>query len=395
MAESIKDKVAIVGMGNTRFSNHHDRDLEDLIVEATEAALKEANLTIDDVDAFYLGSAFTGGMSGLNLSTKLKIKNKPVTRLENYCATGSEAVRNAAYAVASGTYDVVMAIGAEKLNDTGYSGLVVPPQVEDRTDLEVTAPSIFNMMAVAYSEKYGIKYEDLRKALVRTAYKNHYNGSFNSKAMFRKALPQEVIEKSPPVAAPYLTIMDCSGVSDGASAAIVTRAEMASKYTNTPMYIKAAQLTASSGEEELCQDYDFTELRSAHESARRAYEEAGINDPVKEIDMAAVHDCFTITEIILCEELQLSKRGEGWKDVLNGKFDKDGDIPVNIDGGLKSFGHPIGASGIRMLYEFWLQFKGEAGERQLDDPKLAVAQNLGGAPYKSVSSFIVVGKELG
>lgn len=394
MAESIKDKVAIVGMGNTRFANHHDRDLEDLIVEAAEAALKEANLTIDDVDAFYLGCAFSG-MSGLNLSTKLKIKNKPVTRLENYCATGSEAVRNAAYAVASGTYDVVMAIGGEKLNDTGYSGLIFPPMSEDRTEVDVTAPSIFNMCAVAYSEKYGIKYEDLRKALVRAAYKNHYNGSLNPKAMFRKAIPQEIIEKSPPVAAPYLTIMDCSGVSDGAAAAIITRSDLATKYTDTPMYIKAAQLTSSSGEEELLPDYDFTELRTAGESARLAYKEAGIKDPANEIDMAAVHDCFTITELILCEELQLSKRGEAWKDVLNGKFDKDGELPVNIDGGLKSFGHPIGASGIRMLYEFWLQFRGEAGQRQLDNPKLAIAQNLGGAPYRSVSSFIVVGKELG
>lgn len=395
MAESIKDKVAIVGMGNTRFSNHHDRDLEDLIVEAAETALKEANLTLEDVDAFYLGAAFTGGMSGLNLSTKLKIKNKPVTRLENYCATGAEAVRNGAYAVASGTYDVVMAIGAEKLNDSGYSGLIVPPEYDDHTGLEITAPSLFNMCAVAYCEKYGIEYEDMRKALVRVAYKNHYNGSLNPKAMFRKVIPQEIIAKSPPIAAPYLTIMDCSGVSDGASAAIITRSDVATKYTDTPMYIKAAQLIASSGKDELSPDYDFTQIEVVGVSASRGYKEAGIKDPLKEIDLVAVHDCFTITEILNYEELQLSKRGEGWKDALNGKFDIDGEIPVNIDGGLKSFGHPIGASGIRMLYEFWLQFKGEAGQRQLDNPKLAAAQNLGGAPYKGVSSFIIVGKELG
>lgn len=391
---SIKDKAAIIGMGCTRFANHHDRDLEDLVVEAVTSALEDARCKKEDIDCFYWGSAFSGGMSGLNLSTKIKV-NKPVTRLENYCATGQDAIRNACYAVASGVVDIAMAVGAEKLNDTGYSGLIIPPDQDDQTALELSAPSVFNWLAVAYSAKYNIPFEQLRKALVHVAFKNHQNGALNPKAMFRSAVPENVIAKSPIISAPYLTIMDCSGVSDGAAAAVITRADMALKYTKNPMYIKAAQLIASTGKEEYTADYDFTNIEAAGESARRAYKEAGITDPVKEIDAIAVHDCFTITEIILCEELGLSSRGEGWKDVLSGKFDRNGEMPVNIDGGLKAFGHPVGASGIRMLYEFWQQFQGLAGERQLSLPRIAAAQNLGGSPSKCVSSFIIVGKELG
>lgn len=390
---SIKDKTAIIGMGCTRFGNHHDRDLEDLVVEAVGSALEEARLKMEDVDCFYWGCAFSG-MSGINLSSKIKV-NKPVTRLENYCATGSEAVRNACYAVASGVFDIAVAVGGEKLNDSGYSGLIVPPDVDDRTLVDMTTPAMFNMLAVAYSAKYDIPHEELRKALIRVAYKNHRNGALNPKAMFRSEVPENVIAQSPIIAAPFLTIMDCSGISDGAAAAVITRADLAHKYTEAPMYVKAAQLIATSGKEEYTAGYNFTELTAAGESARRAYAEAGIVDPVSQLDSLAVHDCFTITEIILYEELGISKRGEGWKDVLQGKFDHDGKVPVNIDGGLKAFGHPIGASGIRMLYEFWLQFKGEAGQRQLKAPRLAAAQNLGGAPYKHVSSFVVVGNELG
>lgn len=392
---SIKDKAAIIGMGCTRFGNHHDRDLEDMVVEAVFGALEDARLTINDIDSFYWGCVYSG-TAGVSLSTRIKV-NQPVTRLENYCATGSEAVRNACYAVASGAVDIAMAVGGEKLNDTGYSGLVIAPEFDDKTaaDYCLTAPSVFHMLAVAYSEKYNVPYEQLRKALVRVAYKNHYNGSLNPKAMFRQEVPEDVIAKSPMICAPYLTIMDCSGVADGAAAAIITRAELAPKFTKKPMYVKAAQLIASSGKEEFTDCYNFTDIYAAGESARRAYQEAGITDPVNELDMVAVHDCFTITEIILCEELGLSKRGEGWKDVLEGKFDLRGEIPVNIDGGLKAFGHPIGATGMRMLYEYWLQFKGEAGERQLKAPRLAAAQNLGGAPFRCVSSFIIVGNELG
>jgi acetyl-CoA C-acetyltransferase len=202
----------------------------------------------------------------------------------------------------------------------------------------------------------------------------------------------EAILNSPKVADP-LGVMDCSGVADGSAAAIVVRAEDAHKYTQHPIYIKALSFVAGPGEGPLAQDYDFTTFREVVASAKDAYKQAGVSDPRKEISMAEVHDCFTPTELVLYEDLGFSPRGTAWQDVMNGFFDLDGGLPVNPDGGLKSFGHPIGASGLRMMYEMWLQLRGEAGPRQLDDPKLGLTHNLGGAPGKCVSFVSIVGKD--
>ena len=388
-SNGIKDRVAIVGMGCTQFGEHWDKGPDDLLIDAAYAAYESAGMEPNDVDAYWLGTM--GQLSGLTLSVPLKIDYKPVSHVENFCATGSEALRQACYAVASGAYDIAMAIGVEKLKDSGYSGLVVGDPASDGTRANMTAPASFSLLAPAYFKKYGLAADQGKEVLARIAWKNHRNGAKNPKAQFRKEVPMEVILNSPMVADP-LGIMDCSGVSDGSAAAIVVRAEDAHKYTQHPIYIKALSFVAGPGEGPLRQDYDFTTFREVVASAQDAYRQAGVTDPRKQISMAEVHDCFTPTELVLYEDLGFSPRGTAWQDVMNGFFDLDGTLPVNPDGGLKSFGHPIGASGLRMLFEAWTQLRGEAGARQIDNgKKLALTHNLGGAPGECVSFVSVVG----
>jgi acetyl-CoA C-acetyltransferase len=388
-SNGIRDRVAIVGMGCTSFGEHWNRSLDDLLIEAAEAAQASAGIDADRVDAYWLGTM--GNLSGLTLSEPLKINYKPVSHVENYCATGSEALRNAAYAVASGAYDCVMAIGVEKLKDSGFSGLVVTPPPSDGTAPAMTAPAQFSLLAPAYFKKYGLDEETGKEVLSRIAFKNHANGAKNPKAQFRKEVPLEQIRCSPRVADP-LGIMDCSGVSDGSAAAIVVRAEDAHKYTDKPIFIKALSFIAGPAAGPLSQDYDFTTFPEVVASAKDAYSQAGVTNPAEEISMAEVHDCFTPTELVLYEDLGFAERGGAWRDVLAGAFDLGGRLPVNPDGGLKSFGHPIGASGLRMMYEMWLQLRGEAGPRQIKDPKLGLTHNLGGAPGRCVSFVSVVGR---
>jgi len=388
-SNGIRDRVAIVGMACTSFGEHWNRSLDDMLIEAAESCYASAGIDADRVDAYWLGTM--GNLSGLTLSEPLKLNYKPVTHVENYCATGSEALRNAAYAVASGAYDCVMAIGVEKLKDSGFSGLVVTQPPSDGTAPAMTAPAQFSLLAPAYFKKYGLDDETGKEVLSRIAFKNHSNGAKNPKAQFRKEIPLEQIRCSPLVADP-LGIMDCSGVSDGSAAAIVVRAEDAHKYTDKPIFIKALSFIAGPAAGPLSQDYDFTTFPEVVASAKDAYAQAGITNPAEEISMAEVHDCFTPTELVLYEDLGFAERGGAWRDVLAGAFDLDGRLPVNPDGGLKSFGHPIGASGLRMMYEMWLQLRGEAGPRQIRDPKLGLTHNLGGAPGRCVSFVSVVGR---
>jgi len=388
-SNGIRDRVAIVGMGCTAFGEHWDKGTDELLVEAATEAYRSAGVDPDHVDAYWLGTM--GQLSGLVLSEPLKIQYKPVSHVENFCATGSEALRNAAYAVASGAYDCVMAIGVEKLKDSGFSGLVVTPPPSDGTEAAMTAPAQFSLLAPAYFAKYGLDAETGKEVLSRIAYKNHANGEKNPKAQFRKTVPLDQIKCSPRVADP-LGIMDCSGVSDGSAAAIVVRAEDAHKYTDKPIFIKALSFIAGPAEGPLSPDYDYTTFPEVVACAKDAYKQAGVKNPRNEISMAEVHDCFTPTELVLYEDLGFAERGGAWRDVLEGTFDLDGRLPVNPDGGLKSFGHPIGASGLRMMYEMWLQLRGEAGPRQIKDPKLGLTHNLGGAPGRCVSFVSVVGR---
>ena len=392
-SNGIKDQVAIVGMGCTPFGEHWNKDASDMLIDAATDAYQGAGVDPEDVDAYWLGT-FASGVSGMVFSDALKTPYKPVTRVENMCATGSESIRNAAYAVASGAYDLVMAVGVEKLKDGGYSGLVVPGPDGDGTESSMTAPAMFSLLAPAYCEKYGVDEGELKDVLSRIAWKNHVAGAKNPKAQFRKEVPMETICKSPRIAGMF-GVFDCSGVSDGAAAAILCRAEDAHKYTDKPMYLKAFSVAAGNNEGFISDQYDFTTFQEVVVSSEDAYKQAGITNPREQISMAEVHDCFTATELVLMEDMGFSERGQAWRDVMEGRFDGDGAQPVNPDGGLKSFGHPIGASGLRMMYEMWLQFRGEAGERQIDNPKLGLTHNLGGQPGRCVSFVSIVGSEPG
>jgi acetyl-CoA C-acetyltransferase len=395
-SRGIRDRVAIVGMGCTNFGEHWDRGVDDMLIESTQAAMDSAGVNRDDIDAYWLGTAGSG-TSGLTLSKVLRLEDKPVTRIENMCATGSEALRNACYAVASGAIDMAMAVGVEKLKDSGFSGLVGTVLPNDGTIPETTAPARFSLLAPAYAKKYGVDETELKDVLTRIAWKNHYNGARNTRAQFRKEVSKETIAKAAPIAG-MLGVFDCSGVSDGSAAAIVVRAEDAHRYTDRPIYVKGLSFVSGPARGNIDSSYDFTTFPEVVSAARDAYAQAGVQDPRAEIAMAEVHDCFTPTELVLMEDLGFAERGFGWKEVLAGTFDLDGELPVNPDGGLKAFGHPIGASGLRMMFECWLQLRGEApDERRISSlergRKLALTHNLGGQPGECVSFVSVVGIE--
>ena len=394
-SHGIRDRVAIVGMGCTRFGEHWDKGLGELLVTAANDAFASAGVTKQDVDAYWFGTA-QSTMSGIGLAGPLGLVNKPVTRVENYCATGSEALRQAVYAVASGAYDMAMAIGAEKVKDGGYQGLNALPIPGDGTARSVTAAAMFSMVAPAYAKKYGVTPSDMRNALSRVASKNHFNGARNPRAQFRKEMSVEKLNSMPAVAG-GLSVFDCAGVADGSAAAIVVRAEDAYRYTDKPIFVKALALVAGNGGGLGDPEYDYTSFPEVAESARDAYAQAGITSPRDELAMAEVHDCFTPTEIVLTEDLGLAERGTAWKEMLAGTFDLDGEIPVNPDGGLKAFGHPVGASGLRMMFEAWLQLRGEApAERRISTygkRKLALIHNLGGYPGEMLSIVSILGAQ--
>lgn len=396
-SHGIRDRVAIVAMGCTRFGEHWDKGTGELLLDATGEAFAGGGIGKQDVDAYWLGTA-QSGMSGMVLAQPLGLEGKPVTRVENMCATGSEALRQASYAVASGAYDVAMAVGVEKVKDSGYQGLNAFPIPTDGTNRTLTAAAMFSMVAPAYAERYGIEFEEVRTALARIASKNHANGARNPKAQFRKEMSVEKICAMPSVAGD-LSVFDCAGVADGAAAAIVVRAEDAHRYTDKPLYVKALSFVAGNGSGLTDPSYDYTTFPEIVQTAEDAYAQAGVTDPRAQIAMAEVHDCFTPTELVLMEDLGFCERGAAWKEVLAGTFDLDGSLPVNPDGGLKSFGHPVGASGLRMMYEAWLQLRGEAPEdRQIGtvsaERNLALTHNLGGYPGEMVSFVSVLGPTL-
>jgi len=388
MPGSIKDKVAIVGMGCTKFGELWDKGPTDLIVEAVNEALTDAGIELKDVQAVWGGTLFSG-TGGRTVSEALRLQYIPVTRVENACGSGHEAVRGASYAVAAGIYDICLAIGYEKLKDEGVGGL---PGMENRTNThyQSSMPGVFAMMATRYFHRYGLSPEEGKKMLGKISVKSHKNGAMNPKAHLRREITLEQVLGAPIIAWP-LGLFDCCGVSDGGAAAVIVRADMVKKFPNKPVYVKALQISASPTTGRMLTTYDYTHVEEAYRAGIAAYDEAGITDPRKEISMAEVHDCFSITEAVTMEDLQFSPRGKVKEDIEAGTFELTGPLPVQPDGGLKCFGHPIGASGIRMLYEPWLQFQGRAGKRQLKDPKLALAHNMGNEPYAPVVSVCIVG----
>ena len=396
MPSGIKDKVVILGMGCSRFGERWEASPEDLMVEAYGEAMNDAGIGPEQLDAAWFSTHMSDvgtGRGGLPMGIALRLPNIGVTRVENFCAGGSEAVRAAVYAVAAGACDIAIALGVEKLKDTGYAGLpgatvgtFVPQWYPN-----AVAPANFAQLAAAYRHKHGVDAATLKRAMAHVSVKSHANGAKNAKAHLQKAVTEEQVLNAPIIAEP-LGLFDCCGVSDGAAAAIVTRPDIARSLGKRDLVsFKALQVATSNGWEMHSNQWDGSYFHTARIAAKRAYEEAGIRRPREDVSMLEVHDCFSVTELVTMEDLFLSPEGGAVKDVMDGFFDADGGIPCQIDGGLKCFGHPVGASGIRMLYEMYLQLSGRAGSRQLAEPRVGLTHNLGGQPSQNVCSVSIVG----
>jgi acetyl-CoA C-acetyltransferase len=396
MATGIKDKVVILGMGCSKFGERWDCNAQDLMVEAFEEALAGAGIERKQIDAAWLGTAIEEqhlGKSAVPLAMTLRLPYIPVTRVENYCATGTEALRGAVYAVACGAADIALALGVEKLKDTGYGGL---PQrgrgaLNDLFWPNLSAPGSFAQLAAAYRAKHGADKADLKRAMAHISVKSHDNGAKNPKAHLRNKITEDDVLRAPMIAEP-LGLYDCCGVSDGSACAIVTTPDIARGLGKRDLVaVKALQVAVSNGQEVQYDQWDGSYFATTRIAAARAYKEAGITKPREQVSLVDVHDCFSVTELVTMEDLQLSAEGTAIRDVLDGFYDADGAVPCQIDGGLKCFGHPIGASGLRMVYEMYLQLQGRAGQRQLGSPTWGVTHNLGGFPSQNVAAISVIG----
>lgn len=398
MPSGLKDKVAILGMGCSRFGERWDVGPEELMVEAYAEALASAAIDPTEIDAAWYSSHYDdigAGKAGTPMAQALRLPDIGVTRVENFCAGGTEAFRGAVMAVASGAADIALALGVEKLKDTGFAGL---PSAHRGTFVPMympthTNPGNFSQLAAAYGAKYGISAGDFKRAMAHTSVKSHANAVPNQRAHLRKPITIEAAMNAPIVADP-LGLFDCCPVSDGAACAIVTTPEIARAQSKTPLVlVKALQLVTSNGWEMQQQGWDGAHVHTTRIAAKRAYAEAGLSDPARELTFAELHDCFSITELVTLEDIGVAADGTAWSDMLDGRFDADGAFPVQLDGGLKCFGHPVGASGLRMLFEGWLQLTGQAEVRQHPNPALVLTHNLGGAPTQNVCSVAIIGSE--
>jgi acetyl-CoA C-acetyltransferase len=293
-----------------------------------------------------------------------------------------------------------LAVGVEKLKDSGETGVAGPAVVGNSTigtsgvSPGYSAPAAFAYLATRYFYRYNLQPDEGKRLLGQITVKNHHNGSLNPKAHFQNELTIEQVVNAPMVAWP-LGLLDCCGVSDGAAAAIVTRADIAKSFRSDPIYIKSLAICVGSRQGSIRQDYDFTHLEENVRGSRMAYQGAGIKDPRKELSIAEVHDCFSIHEMIVYEDLGFSPRGRAKEDIESGTFTLKGELPVNTDGGLKCFGHPLGASGLRMMYEVYKQLQGKAGPRQVKNPGRGLTHNLGGHAGTGICSCFIVGNEIG
>jgi len=385
--------VAIIGTGTIKFGENFHQSLTDMIYEAVTFALADAGIERGRLQAAWLGCyepmlyGFEGN-SGTFVSDPLNLFPIPVTRVAAYCATGIEAVRNAALAVASGEYDVVLAVGAEKMREVPSRGSLVAQAVNRGHPVLAkgrTAPGMFALLASRYFKEYGADEE----ALGAVALKNHHHGSLNPKAHFQKEITAEQHARAPKVAEP-LGLFDCCPTTDGAAAAILTRADLAPTFTDRYTVIRgiAYAVTAGYWNTQFDPSWDFTSFRATREAAKAAYRMAGVSNPAKQIKVAECHDCFTITEIVNYEDLGFFEPGAGWRAVKAGETRLGGSLPVNTSGGLKSCGHPIGSSGIRMINNIHDQLVGRAGKMQVPGADMGLAHNLGGPG--SVSAVAVL-----
>lgn len=395
-ANGFKDDLAIIGMGCTKFGERWDTGLDDLIIDAAYEAYEDAGVGPEDIQVCYFANTNApNNCSGTPVTDALKLHGIPVTRNENWCTAGHIALINACLAVKSGMCDIAMAIGAEKLKDKGAGGLGVGRGLNPVRETRRDAPGSFALIAERYFQRYGLTYQEGKELLARIDMKNHFNGSLTPKAHFHNVLTLEQVMKAPLIASP-LGLYDCCGTSDGGACAIITRASLAKKFRPDPIYIKGFGVaTDMITPHYRSRDFDWTSFEALRNCSHMAYEMAGITNPREELDLAEVHDCFSITELCIYEDFGFSARGGAPQDIRDGFFERDGGLPVNVDGGLKCFGHPVGASGIRMTYEIYKQLQGKVDnpERQLKNVRRGLSQTFGGPPQ--IAACMILGNEKG
>jgi len=391
----VKD-IAIIGIGVTKFGELFHQSYDDLVRDAAKQAVNDAQISMDEIGAAWLSTAFPEigvfkGRSGMDLSEPLSLYNIPVTRVSNFCASGADAIRNAVNALRAGECDVAMALGVEKLRDRQPQDSIVKMMVEyghPFLQKGFTAAGTFAVYANRMMKEYDLTREDISNVSV----KNHLHGSLNEKAFYRKPCSLEEVMKSQMVADP-LTVLDSCPTTDGAACVIMVRAEDVDKTKHRPIYIDGIGLSVSTGWDLPFFDpnHDFLSFEATRNAAKMAYTQAGITKPIDEIDLVEVHDCFSIVELLTYEDLGLCKAGES-KDMIRGKSTQfGGQIPVNVSGGLLSCGHPVGSTGIRMVVEIANHLRGTAGERQVKGAKRGLSHNIGGPG--AIASVIILNKE--
>ncbi len=368
-------EVAVVGAGQTRFG-HLDEGIIDLGEEAVLKAIDDAQIDPKDIQAAYIGNygittREQKALVGNIILKRCGIMGIPITRVEGVCASGSIAIGECYKDIKFGLCDIAIAVGVEKMTDVStpeaMKALVAGADVQTESHLGLTFPAVHAMRARVYMKKYGLTREQLAKIPV----KSHRNGALNPYAHFQKEITVEGVLKSPLIADP-LRLFDCSPISDGAAAAIITSKDLARKYTDTPVYIVASAQTSGT----FRYDQDFTVDEGLINCAKEAYKQAGLK--ATDIDLAEIHDCFSIAELTRIEDFGFCKKGEGGKFVDEGQTEIDGKIPIGPSGGLKAKGHPVGATGVGQVAEIVKQLRGEAGKRQVKGAEIGLAHCAGG-----------------
>ena len=373
-------EVAIVGIGCTKFGEMWDKSFRDLFIEAGLMALEDAGMSGADVEALYGGNMSSGvfieqeHVGALIADYSGLISNSvPSTRVEAACASGGLALRSGIIAVASEYHDIVISAGIEKMTDVGpekaMDALAAAADREWEAAVGATFPGLYAMMARAHMNEFGTT----REQLAQVAVKNHYHGSMNPKAQFRNRITIAAVINSPLVADP-LRLFDCSPITDGAAAVILVPAERAREFTDTPIYVKAA--AQASDTISLHDRRSLTSIDATRIAADRAFKTARLQR--SNIDVAEVHDCFTIAEIMAIEDLAFFEKGRGGPATLAGETAIGGKIPINTSGGLKACGHPVGATGIKQAVEIVEQLRGTAGKRQVEGAEVGLTHNVGG-----------------
>ena len=373
-------EVAIVGIGCTKFGEMWDKSFRDLFIEAGLMALEDAGMSGADVEALYGGNMSSGifieqeHVGALIADYSGLISNSvPSTRVEAACASGGLALRSGVIAVASEYHDIVISAGIEKMTDVGpekaMDALAAAADREWEAAVGATFPGLYAMMARAHMNEFGTT----REQLAQVAVKNHYHGSMNPKAQFRNRITIDAVINSPLVADP-LRLFDCSPITDGAAAVILVPAERAREFTDTPIYVKAA--AQASDTISLHDRRSLTSIDATRIAADRAFKTARLQR--SNIDVAEVHDCFTIAEIMAIEDLAFFEKGRGGPATLAGETAIGSKIPINTSGGLKACGHPVGATGIKQAVEIVEQLRGDAGKRQVEGAEVGLTHNVGG-----------------